>query len=293
MWSTDWAARAACREIDPDSLFVPGGRAEPGQTHLPGVPGPHRVSGCTRWTTGIEFGVWGGMTERGAGGLWLRRRPEVTSWRALLEGRPAGTTSSPGLLKTSSSRVDGTTGREEPRGRPRPRCTFRRPWRVVFGSDRARRGTQPSSGREPCKRGTGSVHHSLGGCGVGLLLSRTRGERRKRGVHATEGSSRPFLRAPGRYGTVDTPASARPIARSASRSWTGLPGRPGLPLSQRQDGPQRPGCAVAAPGSAVSDRSACRRSAGGAGGCSRLLRAAPPRPSLVPLRGRRGPVGRG
>jgi WhiB family redox-sensing transcriptional regulator len=32
----------------------------------------------------IEFGVWGGMTERERRAL-LRRRPDVTSWRDLLE----------------------------------------------------------------------------------------------------------------------------------------------------------------------------------------------------------------
>jgi WhiB family redox-sensing transcriptional regulator len=32
----------------------------------------------------VEFGVWGGMTERERRAL-LRRRPNVTSWRHLLE----------------------------------------------------------------------------------------------------------------------------------------------------------------------------------------------------------------
>lgn len=32
----------------------------------------------------IEFGIWGGMTERERRAL-LRRRPHVTSWRVLLE----------------------------------------------------------------------------------------------------------------------------------------------------------------------------------------------------------------
>jgi len=32
----------------------------------------------------VEFGVWGGMTERERRAL-LRRRPDVTSWRELLE----------------------------------------------------------------------------------------------------------------------------------------------------------------------------------------------------------------
>jgi len=31
----------------------------------------------------IEYGVWGGMTERERGAL-LRRRPDVTSWAAVL-----------------------------------------------------------------------------------------------------------------------------------------------------------------------------------------------------------------
>jgi WhiB family redox-sensing transcriptional regulator len=32
----------------------------------------------------MEFGVWGGMTERERRAL-LRRRPDVTSWRELLD----------------------------------------------------------------------------------------------------------------------------------------------------------------------------------------------------------------
>ena len=58
MWSTDWAARAACREIDPDSLFVRG-RAEPGQTHLPGCPVRTECL-ADALDNRIEFGVWEG-----------------------------------------------------------------------------------------------------------------------------------------------------------------------------------------------------------------------------------------
>jgi WhiB family redox-sensing transcriptional regulator len=36
----------------------------------------------------IEWGVWGGMTERERRAL-LRRRPNVTSWRRLLEAAQA------------------------------------------------------------------------------------------------------------------------------------------------------------------------------------------------------------
>jgi WhiB family redox-sensing transcriptional regulator len=34
----------------------------------------------------VEFGVWGGMTERERRAL-LRRRPDVSSWRKVLEGK--------------------------------------------------------------------------------------------------------------------------------------------------------------------------------------------------------------
>jgi WhiB family redox-sensing transcriptional regulator len=36
----------------------------------------------------VEFGVWGGMTERERRAL-LRRRPEVSSWRQLLDSARA------------------------------------------------------------------------------------------------------------------------------------------------------------------------------------------------------------
>ncbi|MFY0409713.1 WhiB family transcriptional regulator [Solicola sp. PLA-1-18] len=37
----------------------------------------------------IEWGVWGGMTERERRAL-LRRRPNVTSWRSILEAAQSG-----------------------------------------------------------------------------------------------------------------------------------------------------------------------------------------------------------
>jgi len=79
----DWAARGACRTADPDALFVQGAaqnRAKsicmacPVRTECLADALDHR----------IEFGVWGGMTERERRSL-LRRRPNVQSWRRLLE----------------------------------------------------------------------------------------------------------------------------------------------------------------------------------------------------------------
>src|SRR5947209_9387119 len=79
----DWTARAACRDIDPDELFVQGAAQNRAKT---------RCMGCVVRTecladaldNRVEFGVWGGMTERERRAL-LRRRPDVGSWRDLLE----------------------------------------------------------------------------------------------------------------------------------------------------------------------------------------------------------------
>src|SRR5262249_6496539 len=83
MWIADWTARAACKDTDPDELFVQG--AAQNRAKL-------ICRGCVVRTecladaldNRIEFGVWGGMTERERRAL-LRRRPDVTSWHELLE----------------------------------------------------------------------------------------------------------------------------------------------------------------------------------------------------------------
>jgi WhiB family redox-sensing transcriptional regulator len=83
MWIADWTSRAACKDTDPDELFVQG--AAQNRAKL-------ICRGCVVRTecladaldNRIEFGVWGGMTERERRAL-LRRRPDVTSWRELLE----------------------------------------------------------------------------------------------------------------------------------------------------------------------------------------------------------------
>jgi WhiB family redox-sensing transcriptional regulator len=79
----EWTARAACRETDPDELFVQGAAQNRVKT---------TCFGCVVRTECLadaldnrtEFGVWGGMTERERRAL-LRQRPNVRSWRALLE----------------------------------------------------------------------------------------------------------------------------------------------------------------------------------------------------------------
>ena len=83
MWNQDWAAQAACRGQQPDKLFVRG--AEQNKAKQVCGACPVRTECLAEALDNqIEWGVWGGMTERERRAL-LRRRPNVTSWRRLLE----------------------------------------------------------------------------------------------------------------------------------------------------------------------------------------------------------------
>lgn len=79
----DWTAMSACRASDPDELFVTG--AAQNEAKAVCVRCPVRTECLSdALDNRVEFGVWGGMTERERRAL-LRRRPDVLSWRALLE----------------------------------------------------------------------------------------------------------------------------------------------------------------------------------------------------------------
>ena len=83
VWTLEWASRGACKSGSADELFVQGSA----QNRAKAICG-----GCVVRTecladaldSRIEFGVWGGMTERERRAL-LKRRPNVQSWRRLLE----------------------------------------------------------------------------------------------------------------------------------------------------------------------------------------------------------------
>ncbi|GAB2924607.1 WhiB family transcriptional regulator [Streptomyces mayteni] len=78
-----WSARAACRRADPDELFVQGAAQNRAKAVCLGCPVRTECL-ADALDNRVEFGVWGGMTERERRAL-LRRRPMVTSWRRLLE----------------------------------------------------------------------------------------------------------------------------------------------------------------------------------------------------------------
>ncbi len=82
-WTSDWATQAACRGGSPDALFVQGAAQNRAKAVCLGCPVRTECL-ADALDNRVEFGVWGGMTERERRAL-LRRRPNVTSWRRLLE----------------------------------------------------------------------------------------------------------------------------------------------------------------------------------------------------------------
>ncbi|WP_329550462.1 WhiB family transcriptional regulator [Streptomyces sp. NBC_00696] len=83
MTGTNWSEQGLCRTADPDALFVEGAAQNRAKTLCGGCS---VRTECLAYALDqrIEFGVWGGMTERERRAL-LRRRPTARSWRRLLE----------------------------------------------------------------------------------------------------------------------------------------------------------------------------------------------------------------
>jgi WhiB family redox-sensing transcriptional regulator len=81
-WNEQWTAQATCRQSRPDELFVRG--AEQHKAKVVCAACPVRAECLAEALDNrIEWGVWGGMTERERRAV-LRKRPNVTSWRVLL-----------------------------------------------------------------------------------------------------------------------------------------------------------------------------------------------------------------
>jgi WhiB family transcriptional regulator, redox-sensing transcriptional regulator len=82
-WTEDWAQQAQCLKADPDALFVQGAAQQEAKTVCIGCP---VIAECLAdaLDNQMEFGVWGGLTERERRAL-LKRRPDIRSWRAVFE----------------------------------------------------------------------------------------------------------------------------------------------------------------------------------------------------------------
>ncbi|MBV9090160.1 MAG: WhiB family transcriptional regulator [Mycobacteriaceae bacterium] len=73
-----WVSQALCRSSDPDELFVRGAAQRKAAVicrHCPVLV----ECGADALDNRVEFGVWGGMTERQRRAL-LKQHPEVVSW---------------------------------------------------------------------------------------------------------------------------------------------------------------------------------------------------------------------
>lgn len=79
----DWVTHALCRHGDPDALFVRGAAQRRAAQICEDCP---VTSHCLAdaLDNRIEFGVWGGLTERQRRAL-LRKHPDVTDWSYHLE----------------------------------------------------------------------------------------------------------------------------------------------------------------------------------------------------------------
>lgn len=73
-----WVSKALCRAADPDELFVRGAAQRKAAVicrHCPVIA----ECGADALDNRVEFGVWGGLTERQRRAL-LKQHPEVVSW---------------------------------------------------------------------------------------------------------------------------------------------------------------------------------------------------------------------
>jgi WhiB family redox-sensing transcriptional regulator len=93
-----WVSKAQCLANDPDDLFVRGAAQKKAAAaicrHCPVIV----ECAADALDNRVEFGVWGGMTERQRRAL-LNSRPDVASWADLFaEYRRKRTAEGPGLV---------------------------------------------------------------------------------------------------------------------------------------------------------------------------------------------------
>ncbi|OPE45977.1 transcriptional regulator [Mycobacterium intermedium] len=80
-----WVTKAACKTADPDELFVRGAAQRKAATICRHCPVMQQCA-ADALDNQVEYGVWGGMTERQRRAL-LKQHPEVVSWASFFEKR--------------------------------------------------------------------------------------------------------------------------------------------------------------------------------------------------------------
>lgn len=86
MWDNEWSSKAACRAAEPDQLFVSGADQHKAKAICSTCPVRAQCL-AEALDNRIEWGVWGGMTERERRAL-LRSKP-VASWSTVLQAATA------------------------------------------------------------------------------------------------------------------------------------------------------------------------------------------------------------
>ncbi len=89
-WDDNWARNAQCKDSGLDTMFVRGAEQNRAKNVCAGCPVKMECL-AEALDSKLEWGVWGGMTERERRAL-LRRRPGA-SWRSVLEAAREAQTS--------------------------------------------------------------------------------------------------------------------------------------------------------------------------------------------------------
>ena len=103
----DWTMRAKCRGME-DALFPEASDQKRARLVCSGCPVRYECL-AEALDNRIEWGVWGGMTERERR-LLLRQRSDVTSWRSVLLGKSNQQTAT----QAKSSGSQSLSARREP-----------------------------------------------------------------------------------------------------------------------------------------------------------------------------------
>ena len=80
-----WVSKALCKDKDPDELFVPGAAQRKAAAICRHCPVMQQCV-ADALDNQVEYGVWGGMTERQRRAL-LKQHPDVVSWANFLDKR--------------------------------------------------------------------------------------------------------------------------------------------------------------------------------------------------------------
>lgn len=116
----NWRVSANCRNVDPERLFVKGAKQREARSICRGCP---VLTQCLAQALDekLEFGVWGGMTERERRAM-LKQRPDVTCWSSFLtrvaDARRKRASATPGrhlelVPAARSTEVDTVSASEE------------------------------------------------------------------------------------------------------------------------------------------------------------------------------------